>query len=67
MPEKTMLPTPCEMHAPQGYVRGAICPRCGRLAPSGDATDTMLATLSRLARFGLDAEGHPLLQSRGDD
>jgi hypothetical protein len=66
MPERTMLPTPCEMHVPAGYVRGAICPRCGRLAPSDDAIDTMLETLARLARFGLDAEGRLLLQSRGD-
>jgi hypothetical protein len=66
MPEKTMLSTPCETHASASDVRGAICPRCGRLAPSGDAIDTMLVTLARLARFGLDAEGRLLLQARGD-
>lgn len=61
-----MLPTPCEMHAPAGSEPGAICPRCGRPAPSGDPTDTMLDVLTRLARFGLDAEGRLLLQSRGE-
>jgi len=66
MPEKTMVSTPCETHASARHVRGAICPRCGRLAPPGDAIDTMLVTLARLARFGLDAEGRLLLQSRGD-
>jgi hypothetical protein len=61
-----MLSTPCEMHAPAGYVRGVICPRCGRPAPSGDATDSRLETRAQLARFGLDAEGRLLLRSRGD-
>lgn len=62
-----MLPTPCETYAPEGHVRGAMCPRCGRLTPSGDAIDTMLETLARLARCGLDAEGRLLLQSRTGD
>jgi hypothetical protein len=32
-----------------------------------DATDTMLAVLVRLARFGLDAEGRPLLTMRTEE
>jgi hypothetical protein len=34
---------------------------------SGDATDTMLAILTRLARFSLDAEGRPLLTIRTEE
>lgn len=59
-----MLQTPCEVHAAAGCTSGAICPRCGRLVPSGDATQTLLETLAQLAQFGLDAEGRPLLETR---
>lgn len=66
MPERTMLPTPCDLHAPAGQARGATCPCRDRLAPSRDSIDTMLETLARLARFGLDAEGRLLVEGRGD-
>ena len=56
-----MLQTPCEVHVPARRTGYATCPRCGCPILSTDATDTMLATLARLARFGLDAEARPLL------
>jgi hypothetical protein len=62
-----VLQTPCEVHVPARRGGHAICPRCGRPQLSGDATDTMLAILARLARFGLDAEGLPLLTIRTEE
>jgi ribosomal protein L40E len=43
-------------------VSGVICDRCGALLPL-DSTENLLAKLSQLARFGLAAEGRPLLES----
>ena len=61
-----MLQTPCEVHVPARRTGRAICPRCGRPILSSDATDTMLAMLARLAQFGLDPEGRPLLTCRSE-
>ena len=62
----SVLQTPCEVHVPARRT-GAICPRCGCPILPTDATDTMLATLARLARFGLDAEGRPLLNRPAEE
>jgi hypothetical protein len=37
------------------------CQRCGTALPLLDTTDFLLATLSRLARFGLSAGDEPIL------
>ena len=64
---RAVLQTPCDVHVPAQRTGRAICPRCGRPMLSSDATDTMLAILARLARFGLDAEGRPLLTMRTEE
>jgi hypothetical protein len=61
-----VLQTPCEVHVPARRTGRAICPRCGRPILSSDATDTMLAILAKLAQFGLDPEGRPLLTCRSE-
>jgi hypothetical protein len=40
-----------------------MCAGCGMLLPRVDPTETMLRTLSRLARFGLAGETKPILGS----
>jgi hypothetical protein len=57
----------CARHAPATRKSGALCARCGGRIPSDDMTETMLETLAQLARFGLDAEGLPLLERRAED
>jgi hypothetical protein len=39
-----------------------MCSGCGSLLPPPNATDTMLRTLSRLARFGMIAGARPILE-----
>jgi hypothetical protein len=62
-----MLGTRCEGHLPTDRGAGTICPRCGGVIPSADVVDAMLETLAQLARFGLDAEGRPLLATRDEE
>lgn len=45
-------------------LRDLLCERCGAVLPPTDPTETMLEKLSQLARFGLTAEGRPLLERR---
>lgn len=42
-------------------LRHVICSRCGALLPLHDPTDSMLRTMTRLARVGLAAEADPIL------
>ena len=39
-----------------------VCDRCGGAVASGDAAGPLLAKLAQLARFGLVADGGPLLE-----
>ena len=40
-----------------------MCSGCGTLLPDAGATETMLRTLTRLARFGMAAGTNPILKS----
>jgi len=40
------------------------CATCGRLLPNPDSTERLLGTLAGLSRFGLAAEGRPVLAPR---
>jgi hypothetical protein len=40
-----------------------MCSGCGSLLPPPGATETMLRTLSRLARFGMAAGATPIMKS----
>lgn len=42
-------------------LRAVTCSSCGALLPMHDSIEAMLLKLTQLARFGLDAEGRPLL------
>lgn len=44
-------------------LRTVMCSGCGSLLQYEGATETMLRTLTRLARFGLGAETNPILKS----
>lgn len=44
-------------------IRAMMCVACGTLLPPVDPTDLMLEKLAQLARFGLSAEGGPLLEA----
>jgi hypothetical protein len=41
-----------------------FCEHCGSALAVHDETDSLLAKLSQLARFGLAAEDHPILADR---
>ncbi|HTY06469.1 MAG TPA: hypothetical protein VMC86_08120 [Gemmatimonadales bacterium] len=45
-------------------LRTLCCASCGRLLPAPDPTERLLGTLAGLSRFGLAAEGHPVLAPR---
>jgi hypothetical protein len=44
-----------------GRLRLFYCDECGTPLPPPDSTETLLAKLSQLARFGLSAGGKPIL------
>ena len=47
--------------------RVLLCSGCGALLPAADSTEVMLGKRAQLARFGLDAEGSPLLGPASED
>jgi hypothetical protein len=51
--------------ARMGRLSLLYCHQCGTPLPPPDTTDTLLAKLSQLARFGLSAEDSPILTHRG--
>jgi hypothetical protein len=48
-------------HARMGRLSLLYCERCGTPLPPVNTTDTLLAKLSQLARFGLSAGDRPIL------
>lgn len=64
LPALQRLPLPAGPPPAGEPMRPLLCVRCGLLLPSAHdgATGVMLRMLSRLARFGLAAEGAPILR-----